>query len=260
MRSEHAPESSSTGRPRHAGARSRFPAATLAGLAALLALATPSTAQEPQGQAQENPCLQCHEQIGSRTAVWKGRRFPHGRHIEDAKLECSFCHTPLQEHGGITLESVTACDNCHHVLTSSSSCSRCHEGAAGAPKGILALPKGDFDHAHHVAAGVPCASCHKGRTMSAKGLACENCHSSHHRPEADCLACHRPGSVPEHPKEAHTMCAACHGEKAAFLTRWTRTECLVCHTDRADHYPEGNCAVCHIVPPPEGATGSGASN
>jgi len=236
-------------------------AAVLGGLFTVGASA-PATAQEPTSAVQAategagNPCMQCHTDIAGQSGTWNGRRFTHTPHVRRANLDCTFCHTPIENHGGMKLTSVAQCNDCHHNRTSGASCSRCHKGGAGAPKGILALEAGDFDHTRHTAAGLPCTSCHAGATMSAVKVQCTSCHVAHHRPEADCLACHRPGTTPEHPKQIHLEgCAGCHGENGAWIDKWTRQTCTVCHTDRTDHYPERSCAVCHLVPDPPAADG-----
>ncbi|MEJ2481686.1 MAG: cytochrome c3 family protein [Gemmatimonadota bacterium] len=206
------------------------------------------TAQEVAG-AGGNPCMQCHDDIASQAGIWNGRRFAHTPHVSRANLDCTFCHTPIENHGGMKLQGVGACNDCHHNRTSGASCSRCHEGGVGAPKGIIEHAIGDFDHTHHTAAGLTCTTCHAGSTMSAVKVQCMACHESHHRPDANCLACHKPGPTPEHPNQVHLDgCVACHGDAAAWIRTWTRETCTVCHTGRTSHYPDRPCAVCHLVP------------
>lgn len=205
---------------------------------------------ETGGAFDANPCLQCHEDIGSQAGTWNGRRFSHTPHVERAGLDCSFCHTSLQQHGGITLSGVAACNECHHELSAPGSCGRCHAGAKGAPDRVFETEVGPFDHGMHAAAGFPCTGCHQGASMSTANLECTTCHAAHHRPEAGCRACHEPGSVPAHPDVVHESgCTGCHGEAAAWIDRWTREVCSVCHTDRDDHHAGTSCALCHIVPP-----------
>jgi len=206
-------------------------------------------AQQSASSLSENPCLQCHAGIENQEATWNGRRFRHSPHLERARLDCTFCHTPMERHGGTQLQNAAACDDCHHVRSSGSSCSRCHEAGSGAPGGAIALPTGDFEHERHSTAGLACTNCHAGSTMSAAKVDCMACHSVHHQPESTCAACHRAGTTPAHPMEIHVAgCQGCHGQNSAWIDRWTRETCSVCHTGREGHYPERPCALCHIVP------------
>ncbi|MDT8436305.1 MAG: hypothetical protein RRA92_06070 [Gemmatimonadota bacterium] len=211
----------------------------------------PGLAAQENGDTPANPCLQCHQDVARQAAPWQGRRFSHEPHVARAELACAFCHTGLQAHGGITLTGPAACDDCHHGRTAAGSCSRCHRGATGAPDRVFETDVGPFDHPRHVATGFACSGCHVGRSMSAAALDCTTCHGAHHRTEAVCLACHEPGSVPEHPPAVHAEgCVVCHGDGAAWIDRWSREVCSVCHTKRTDHFAGRPCAVCHIVPQP----------
>ena len=233
---------------RRSGRLKRF-AAPAAALVLTFAWVDGGTAQEPAASPSGNPCMQCHEGIESQSGTWNGRRFTHTPHLERANLDCSFCHTPMEQHGGTKLEGVSACNDCHHNRSSGASCSVCHQGGIGAPQGILAHEVGDFDHALHGGSGLPCKTCHSGDTMSATSVDCVACHSVHHQPESSCVACHREGMIPEHPIDIHVAgCSGCHGENSGWIDDWTREICSACHTGRDGHYPERPCAVCHIVP------------
>jgi len=206
-------------------------------------------AQQPESNVSGNPCLQCHEGIETQAGTWNGRRFTHTPHLERANLDCTFCHTAMEQHGGMKLEGVAACNDCHHNRSSGASCSVCHAVGTGAPQGIIAHEVGDFDHARHGGAGLPCTTCHTGSTMSASQVDCVACHAVHHQPESSCLACHRAGTTPQHPTEVHVAgCTGCHGETSGWIDTWTRETCAVCHTGREEHYPERPCVLCHIVP------------
>ena len=224
-------------------------APTAAALFMIFGWASGGAAQELTVSPSGNPCMQCHEGIETQSGTWNGRRFTHTPHLARANLDCAFCHTPIEQHGGTKLEGVSACNDCHHNRSSGASCSVCHEGGVGPPQEIIAHEVGDFDHALHGGAGLPCTTCHEGGTMSASSVDCVACHSVHHQPESSCVACHRVGATPQHPAEIHIAgCTGCHGESSEWIDRWTRETCSVCHTGRETHYPERPCAVCHIVP------------
>jgi hypothetical protein len=85
--------------------------------------------------------------------------------------------------------------------------------------------------------------------MDTRAGLCESCHERHHVPTASCLTCHRGGVKAIHPPAAHEGCAACHGERVARLTEWSREVCTVCHVDRVDHNAPIRCEQCHRIPP-----------
>jgi nitrate/TMAO reductase-like tetraheme cytochrome c subunit len=198
----------------------------------------------------KNICLQCHVGIEEQRGRFAGGAFNHEPHILGAGLECTACHTPLDEHGGITLESRASCNACHHRAVEPLNCAQCHPGPGGAPTRPVATTIGDFPHDTHVGAGLSCSACHSAPEMSAAGLDCQGCHLIHHQTKNSCLNCHRGGVQQIHPPAAHSGCALCHGEGAAFITEWTRQVCTVCHADKVDHNAPADCQLCHAMPTP----------
>ena len=197
----------------------------------------------------ENQCLQCHLGVEQQKATFDGRSFDHTAHVLKGGLQCSTCHTPFAQHGGITLKSAASCDECHHpaVQTTATNCARCHAGPGGAPTDTFHLAKGDFTHGAHLAANVACSACHTTPVMSARDLQCDNCHDKHHQPQMACLSCHRGGALAKHKVKDHVACASCH-KTVPDLDRWSRPICTVCHTARTKHYPGRTCESCHRVP------------
>ena len=194
-----------------------------------------------------NACLQCHLGVERQAGRFQTVPFDHEPHILRGGLECTDCHTPLDQHGGTTLASGASCDACHHPVIQPLACARCHEGAGGAPVRTISLPSGDFSHRPHAAANLACTACHTAPLMSARDLRCESCHEEHHRPSADCLSCHRGGALAKHKRADHVACVQCHA-KAAGVNRWTREVCTSCHAAQVNHYRERACDVCHKVP------------
>ncbi len=195
----------------------------------------------------ENACLQCHLGVERQQGNFQGRRFDHTAHVLGGGLQCSQCHTPFENHGGITLKSAAACDGCHHPPVQPLNCARCHAGPGGAPTSTYTLPRGDFTHQPHLAANVQCSTCHVAPGMSARGLDCDGCHAQHHEPQTSCLACHRGGALAAHKRENHVACVQCHRSVPA-IDHWTRQVCTACHAAQTDHHPERQCDVCHKVP------------
>jgi nitrate/TMAO reductase-like tetraheme cytochrome c subunit len=198
----------------------------------------------------QNACLQCHFGISEQAAPFADRQFKHEPHVA-AGLECTTCHTPMEEHGGIILTSGASCDACHHRRIEPLNCARCHEGPGGAPSQPFETAVGTFSHAPHREAGLACSICHEPTAMSAAGLNCDACHDRHHQPQVTCLNCHKRregGVIGIHPAVAHEGCAPCHGDKVAGITEWTRQVCTVCHTDKVEHNAPVNCVLCHEMP------------
>ncbi|NIN09964.1 MAG: hypothetical protein GTN62_00975 [Gemmatimonadales bacterium] len=197
----------------------------------------------------ENVCLQCHVGVERRAVAFRGRQFDHARHVIGGGLECSQCHSALDEHGQTLLATPSDCAACHHRRIDPMNCARCHEGPGGAPEATYELPTGDFSHEPHRTAGLPCSACHTRPAMSAAELRCETCHELHHRPEATCLSCHRGGVKDKHDRSfAHLQCSQCHGAKVEGLVEWSREICTVCHVDRTEHNAPAACNLCHEVP------------
>jgi hypothetical protein len=207
---------------------------------------------------EENTCLQCHVGVERQAGAFAGRAFAHEPHVLQGGLDCSTCHTPLSEHGGITLASGQACDGCHHQSVEPMNCARCHEGAGGAPTAPVAHAVGRFPHEAHQRAGFPCAMCHTPPSMDASAVQCASCHEPHHVAERDCQACHEGQVMEKHPGAmVHGNCAACHGEQLSGITQWSRSVCIVCHTDRVEHNAPVKCDLCHEMPAPPGGGGDG---
>jgi nitrate/TMAO reductase-like tetraheme cytochrome c subunit len=197
-----------------------------------------------------NICLQCHVNIGEQAGRFAGQPFDHEPHVLRAGVECRECHTPLEEHGEITLSDRSSCDACHHRAIDPLNCAQCHPGPGGAPTRVVSTAGGDFPHAPHAGAGLACAACHKAPEVSAEDLQCQNCHIIHHQTKNSCLNCHKGEIKAIHPPAAHTGCALCHGGKAAFIKEWTRQVCTVCHADMVEHNAPADCQLCHSMPAP----------
>jgi nitrate/TMAO reductase-like tetraheme cytochrome c subunit len=195
-----------------------------------------------------NACLTCHTGVERQQGTFQGVTFDHTAHVERAGMECSQCHTPLAQHGGITLSSPASCDACHHPVIAVQSCARCHTGPGGAPEETVSLSTGDFSHRVHVAANLACAACHTPPLMSARDLSCDNCHLEHHQPDLACLDCHRGGALALHKRQDHVACVQCHATVPA-INHWTRSVCTSCHATRVNHFAGRACDVCHKVPP-----------
>ena len=204
---------------------------------------------ETGGPVGGNECLSCHLGIEGRRVRYAEATFDHEPHVVEAELACSRCHTGLNDHGKTTLGGRAGCESCHHGGAQAASCTTCHEGARSAPVRPIAHSTGAFSHPVHLGAGVGCVECHVRPAMDTRAGLCESCHDRHHVPTASCLGCHRGGAMAIHPRSAHDGCAACHGEKVAGLTEWSREVCTVCHVDRTDHNAPMRCDDCHQVPP-----------
>ncbi len=206
-------------------------------------------------------CVWCHS--GSR-AQGAGRgiptpatsRFPHEPHREVA---CTECHTSLQTHGQVTLESRPSCQECHHLrVARASGCERCHTAVEMAAPRLTEITMTiatrtaarsiAFPHARH--AGIACASCHTGGASMRVSRTCASCHENHHTATADCTLCHRVDAIASHTSAVHARSCAgssCHEQTEYGSMTKGRNTCLACHVDKTSHQPGRACAACHRV-------------
>ncbi len=204
----------------------------------------------------ENTCLQCHLGAERQQVTFAGRQFDHERHVIDADLRCTSCHTDFDDHGKTLLVTTADCAACHHQAPGQKNCAACHPGPGGEPEAPVEHPIGRFPHEPHTAMGLRCGACHQAPLMSALELDCGSCHGPHHQPEATCVACHRSGAKEKHALAfAHSQCSQCHGDKAAGITEWTRDVCTVCHVDRVEHNAPVACHLCHEIEALSGPSG-----
>ncbi|HUH13598.1 MAG TPA: hypothetical protein VMK65_10830 [Longimicrobiales bacterium] len=183
--------------------------------------------------------------------------FDHRAH---ERVSCGECHGTGGDHRTLLVRSPADCAACHHDERRALACARCHdEGALPSAATVAqqlalgaweeprerALP---FAHGRHE--DVECRACHQGSATLAVQRACGSCHENHHRAAADCAACHPAPPSSAHPASIHLSCAGagCHAPAAAPATVGSRTLCIMCHREQAEHEPGGACAACHQVP------------
>jgi hypothetical protein len=223
-------------------------------------------------------CAQCHRDIYGHAPLAVARpgrptadaiRFQHSQH---RNVECAACHDTSRTHGAVTLTTFAECRDCHHQAPVATQCTRCHQQAelrrpyrlpqlvriAGRAAQSRQLP---FDHAQHTRES--CNACHApGPAQSAADVSCTSCHEQHHRPEANCRACHQTPSPQAHTMASHQTCtgAGCHSPSPLRGVPRTRQVCLSCHTDLVDHMPGRNCIDCHTLPAARSAAAGGNSS
>lgn len=192
-------------------------------------------------------------------------RFRHGDH---GAFECAACHATGRP---TTRANQAWCAECHHSGAAFARCGDCH--ASGDLAGqrrvtrILRLSVGEpvrrvlpFDHRVH--SSVACRDCHTGMPMAGAVRECGACHEDHHRPDADCTACHTDPAEDAHTTAVHTEgCggSGCHsGPAAGYGTmQRTRSFCLSCHQEMIGHEEGEVCVTCHLLPDAEGSTDAG---
>ena len=183
------------------------------------------------------------------------------QHEEHATYECAECHST----GSSTVESNRKwCADCHHVEVGYDQCRQCHTVREIAPEPVRAivrfkLPDTDvrtrsllFDHNLHGSVG--CGACHTGGAELLAESNCENCHTDHHKPGVDCLACHSEPLVTAHPETVHLDLAGCgaagchvaEGIDYAVMVD-ERNLCVSCHVAERDHELPEPCVDCHIM-------------
>ena len=188
------------------------------------------------------------------------------RHASHSAYGCVQCHSSGGDHRDLRVRTLADCRACHHAAPVAEPCARCHDDAASSERLLttlrtLSFPQGrtatralPFVHGAHE--GVACATCHApSPARSARAVDCVGCHAEHHGEGADCSACHVQAPAAVHPLTVHAGCtgAGCHADAplaALPQLAGTRSACLVCHQDRAEHRPGQPCADCHVLPPP----------
>jgi hypothetical protein len=183
------------------------------------------------------------------------RPFQHARH---EAVPCTVCHGVGAEHRTVSVRSPRDCASCHHAEAPARSCTACHSPPSlpepGAVSRVLALEVWNASRVrllpfgHVVHAAVACRSCHTTPVMLAMERGCGSCHESHHKPEANCAACHEPPLQGTHDVRAHLTCAGagCHAPRVAPSPALSRELCLVCHAAQQQHEPGLECAHCHL--------------
>ena len=216
--------------------------------------ADPRLASVSLGQPMEvGSCQSCHFGVdGGGVVSFQGREFPHRRHTVNAGFDCQACHTPMDQHGGVTLASTDACDGCHHISDSPRACGFCHSAPAG---DTLSYASRSFLHDPHLDMGFGCDTCHESPSMAVAEETCLTCHALHHTPTANCSLCHteppagavamEEGSFVHEPHAAMGMeCAFCHTEPGAG---GSGEVCAACHS--LHHTPATDCRLCHTEDP-----------
>lgn len=207
----------------------------------------------------DNECLQCHTGIDQQRGSFGGKAFDHSPHISRGAVQCTSCHTSLEDHGKTTLKSAASCNECHHqqVPSGGANCATCHKGAAGAPADTFRIANRAFNHAPHLTAKVQCSACHTAPAMNASAINCDGCHHSPERAKPSaCASCHKagPGGAPAdtlheakgdfthkpHVVSAKLLCSQCH--TAPAMTART-LNCDNCHDNH--HTPAVACVSCH---------------
>ena len=199
------------------------------------------------------------------------------RHDPHAEIGCATCHTDPPGHGthrrvacdechgaptGVDRAATPTpddCMGCHHERTAERTCTSCHDPPAQLPSAVVEasidvagaqedrLRELAFRHDLH---GAPaCTECHRGGDTFSVDRGCASCHERHHRPDADCLACHAPLPLSTHDLDVHGGCSgtACHDDPLVLGLPASRPVCLSCHQGLTDHEPGQECSACHQV-------------
>jgi hypothetical protein len=130
--------------------------------------------------ASTSPCLSCHTGIEQQAGEYGGRRFAHGPHLTDGKLECEKCHRKHSERPKVEIVRFgpDGCTTCHHQNLGSDKfkdCFRCHDDVN---KHTVHVARGEFSHKQHRENGEECISCHKFDAGDPRPPArvCAECH------------------------------------------------------------------------------------
>jgi hypothetical protein len=204
------------------------------------------------GKFQNNECLSCHEEGGSKTLREDSLETFHGEESKfplrggHTSVQCQLCHA-----NDVYKTTPSECGaQCHedslHKGTLGDQCSRCHEPGQ--------WPAARFDHAADTewklagkhAAVKDCDSCHPGRQYAGTPKACSS------------AGCHKDDDV--HQGQLGAACEKCHDENEALLFRHNRDAqfkidgahaplvCSSCHASIAFKPVRKDCFGCHAEP------------
>ena len=170
----------------------------LAGVALAAAVWRGAAAQEPEGGAPAARAALDTALPGAQPIA-----FSHSRHVEQAGIDCRFCHTYARRGPVAGIPSVERCVGCHRgILTERPEIVKVldyWERQAPIPWiRVHDLPDYvRFSHKAHVRAGVDCAACHgdvarMDAAVQVESLSmgwCVDCHTARDA-SRDCLVCH----------------------------------------------------------------------
>jgi hypothetical protein len=232
-------------------------------VAAFAAVLSGSMARPAVGSGAERLALAVAGQASPRPdSPPPARPFEHSRH---ETVSCRSCHGTGARHREVLVRSARECAACHHSVDRRIECAACHSTkrldgtrrvavtltVAGEPR-TRRLP---FEHEVHLEPrnSLACQDCHTGAVTFAVERSCVSCHEKHHRPDANCTSCHSSIEQTVHVAETHLSCATggCHSARVVPAPGLSRSVCLACHTDMADHKPGQRCAQCHEIPEAE---------
>ena len=187
---------------RGCAARRRIHAAlTLAGIMLGVAMAVvwhDAAAQEPEGSAPA-PITDSEAAVPGEQPI----AFSHSRHVEQAGIDCQFCHAYARRGPVAGIPSVERCVGCHRsILTEQPEIVKVldyWEQETPIPwLRVHDLPDYvRFSHKAHVRSGIDCAACHGDVSgmdiaVQVESLSmgwCVDCHDSRDA-SRDCLVCH----------------------------------------------------------------------
>jgi nitrate/TMAO reductase-like tetraheme cytochrome c subunit len=136
------------------------------------------------GHVPEGKCVQCHNEPEILVTQYPPE-LQHKNHVTDHKIECSYCHTPLQHEIGVipTLTHLpTNCDTCHTK--------EIHMGPQQVYRGIGGIGVPDSPSLMFTA-NVDCIACHRKTEESQAAL--HTTQYAERAVEGACVDCHGEG-------------------------------------------------------------------
>ncbi len=154
--------------------------AVVPGLVAAVALATSLPASRAEAQAGGQPAADTTTKLNAPRGAWgyngassvqgyspeQPIKFPHPVHIQQAKMNCQYCHYSANKSPDPGLPAVGTCMGCHQIVKTQSpeivKLTKYWTEKKSVPwVRIHRVPKYvHFPHMRHVNAGVTCQSCH----------------------------------------------------------------------------------------------------
>lgn len=166
--------------------------------------------------------------------------FSHAHHVGGLGIDCRYCHGAVETSAYAGMPATETCMTCHaQVWTGAALLAPVHQSfASGTPlrwNRVYRLPDHVyFEHRAHVAAGVPCVTCH-GRmdemalTAVARPLEMRACIACHRHPERALVERAQEFSPAAVPAGDDTARARRLARAARLLPPAQLTTCSTCH-------------------------------
>jgi len=191
-----------------------------------------------------------------------GPGFDHRVHLDEGELDCSDCHTSVEDEDDPGIPVLAQCLLCHDEESEAAKpesrrvTSLMVDGALVLGPRTALPDEVEFSHLAHVERGEDCATCHAGvetsehpSTIAAVDMdACQDCHEREsYASSEDCSSCHTRIDESWAPPSHERNWTRDHGRVSRMPDPGEASRCDLCHTQQS-------CDQCHFQEPPKDHT------